>query len=179
MEQKTLLLFCCLLLLPSTVLARLGETERENQVRYGEPLKDDHSSPLLNNTVNKTYHYQGWKIRVGYINGHAVRIAYSKLPKANESQFLKDDEIAAVMEAETHGGRWTKLKSGSLLFPRGKSGNTLYDTAPLRWSNTNKSIAYCATGRFVLFIEAPDAAIWEQALENEKEVKRRASIPKF
>ncbi|MDY0390359.1 MAG: hypothetical protein RBQ88_05475 [Desulfobulbus oligotrophicus] len=135
-------------------------------------------SSLLRSALNEAYHYQGWKIRVGYLNGRAVRIAYSRLPQKNVSPQLKDDEIAAVLEAESHGGHWKQLKPASL-FSVKNSGNKIFDHAPFRWSNNNKCIAYCPMGRMIIYIESPEAVMWEQSIENEKEVKRKENIPRF
>jgi hypothetical protein len=164
---------------PSIAFARLGETEQQDIARYGVPIKDhDAISPILNNAVTKTYRYQGWKIRAGYLNGHAVKISYSKLSQPNVSPQLKDDEITAVLNAETHGGKWEKLKPASLFSQKG-SGDKLFDYAQLRWGNTNKNIAYIPLGGMILYIETPVAIMWEQSLENQKEVKRKENIPQF
>ena len=173
------LLFLSSLIFPTIALARLGESIETNQARYGSPMKNiqDKRFPILKNAVNKTYHYQGWQIRVGYINDHAVRMFYAKLPKSGETQVLKADEIEAVLKAELHGGKWKKLRAATL-FSRKNSGNRFFDHAHLRWVNTNKCLAY-STNRMNLYVDAPEAIIWEQALINEKEVQRKENIPKF
>jgi hypothetical protein len=77
MSHRCLLLIA-FLILPSISFARLGETEEKNQSRYGQPVKNIHdtTAPILKRARNKTYHYQGWQIRIGYVNGHAVRMFY-------------------------------------------------------------------------------------------------------
>jgi len=174
-----LILISTLLITPAIASARLGEYQKDNQARYGNAVKENFTvSPLLRSALNEAYHYQGWKIQVGYMNGRAVRIAYSKLPQKNVSPQLKDDEIAAVLEAESHGGQWKQLKPASL-FSVKNSGNKTFDHAQLRWSNNNKCIAYCPLGRMIVYIESPEAVMWEQSIENEKEVKRKENIPRF
>lgn len=176
----SLVIFLCW---SSVAFARLGESVVENQARYGNPVKDHRNttSPLLKSAENKTYHYQGWQIRIGYINGQAVRMFYGKLPKKGGSQVLKPDEFQAILKAESHGGTWKDLGRSSLLGialrPK-KSGNRLFDHARLRWVNSNNCIAY-STNRMGLYVESPEAVIWEQALANEKDVKRKESIPQF
>lgn len=168
-----------LLIIPAIASARLGESQRDNQARYGNLVKDNYTiSPFLRGAINETYHFQGWNIKVGYLNGRAVRIAYSKLPQKDVSPQMKDDEIAAVLQAESHGGQWKQMKPASL-FSLKNSGNKRFDHAPIRWSNTNKCIAYCPLGRMIIYIESPEASIWEQSIENEKEVIRKESIPRF
>lgn len=34
-------------------------------------------------------------------------------------------------------------------------------------------------GRMIIYIESPEAVMWEQSIENEKEVKRKENIPRF
>ncbi len=157
----------------------MGESVEGNQTRYGSPVKNSHDirSPILESAVNKTYHYQGWRIRVGYINDHAVRMLYAKLPKSSGTQILKADEIEAVLKAERNGGKWQKLRAATL-FSRKNSGNKSFDHAHLRWINTNKCLAY-STNRMNLYVDAPEAIIWEQSFKNEKEVQRKENIPKF
>jgi hypothetical protein len=91
---------------------------------------------------------------------------------------LKDDEIAAVLNAETHGGKLEKLQPASL-FSRKGSGDKLFDYPQLRGVNTNKNIAYTPLGGMILYLETPVAIMWEQSLENQKEVKRKEYIPQF
>jgi hypothetical protein len=173
------LFFLLILVFPSITLARLGETEQDNRARYGNSVKESSMLlTILKNAENKTYHFQGWKIRVGYLNGHAVRIAYSKLPKPNETPQLREDEIEAVLNAEAHEGQWKKLRAASL-FSIKNSGNKMFDHAPFRWINTNKCIAYSPIGRMIIYIESQEAIVWEQAMEIEREVKRKESIPQF
>jgi hypothetical protein len=173
------LLFLSSLVLSPMAFARLGETIETNQARYGNPVKNirDTISPILKAATNKTYHYQGWQIRIGYINDHAVRMFYARLPKSGETQVLKPDEIEAILKAELHGGKWKKMRAGTL-FSRTNSGNSSFDHAHLRWVNTNKCLAY-STNRMNLYVEASEAIIWEQSLKNEKEVQRKENIPKF
>jgi hypothetical protein len=173
------LLFFLSLVFSSIAHARLGESVEENRARYGSPVENsyDTRSPILKSAANKTYHYQGWQIRIGYINDHAVRMYYAKLPKTGETQLLKADEIKAVLKAELHGGKWKKLPAATL-FSRKNSGNKFFDNAHLRWENTNKCLAYSGN-RMNLYVDAPEAIIWEQALVNEKEVQRKENIPKF
>jgi hypothetical protein len=177
--RKGLFILLFLIAIPSLALGRLGETEQQTLSRYGELLKNwDYLPPILNKAVTRSYKFQGWAIRVAYLNGHAVRIVYSKLSGPNVSPQLKDDEINAVLNAEVHGGEWKKIQPGTL-FGRKESGNKLFDFAIHRWVNTNKNIAYIPLAGLSLYVETPIAAMWEQTLENDKEVKRKESIPNF
>lgn len=179
MPYRTVLLVI-FLLLPSLAIARIGETEAKNQSRYGRPVKDfrNTNSPILKGAENKTYHYQGWQIRVAYLDRVAVRMMYGKLPKPGTTQQLKMDEIEAVLQAEAHGGQWKKLKPASLFSPK-NSGNKTFDHAQLRWMNTNKMMAYCPLGNFSLYVESLNATQWEKARTAKKEQQRKNAIPRF
>ena len=83
-----------------------------------------------------------------------------------------------LVQAEAHGGKLKKLKPASL-FSTKNSDNKKFDHAQLRWINTNKSIAYCTLGNMGIYIDTPEAIIWENAMANEKEVIRKESTPKF
>ena len=135
-------------------------------------------TPILKNAVSKTYHYQGWKIRAGYLDGTAVRVSYGKMTQAETPAQLKDDEIAAILNAKAHGGKWEKIPAMSLLNQK-RTGNNLFDGSQRRWVNTNGSIAYVLLGNKTIFVESPDAGKWEQRQERAKEEQRKGSIPKF
>ena len=159
--------------------ARVGDSEQQDAERYGPPVKaQDSLTPILKNGVSKTYHYQGWKIRVGYLDGTAVRVSYAKMTQPETPAHLKDDEIDAILNAEAHGGKWEKIPAMSLLNQK-RTGNNLFDGSQRRWVNTNGSIAYVLLGNKTIFVESPDAGKWEQRQERAKEEQRKGSIPKF
>jgi hypothetical protein len=88
-----------------------------------------------------------------------------------------------------------KVKAGSVLFGsntgnkvfdgfksifHGKpTGNRDFDTAPRRWVNTRNLIAYIPAGSLRMIVEAPEAIMWENAIKQGKEEKRKESVPKF
>ena len=99
--------------LAAGALARVGETEDENDDRYGLPKRQfdllDKNFPLLrgDGTRTKSYLYEAWRIRVGYLNGMAVRIEYWRNPKPQGPNIpLTDYEKTAILEAENAGGQW-------------------------------------------------------------------------
>jgi hypothetical protein len=178
--RKIILVLFIAIGFPSISFARLGETVQQNIARYGNPVKDynDTVSPILRNADTKPYNFKGWKIRAGYLEGHAVRITYSKLSQGDRSLLLKEDEISAILNAESLEGKRKKLPPRSF-FNSDKSGNILFDSALIRWINTNNSIAYILIGNSTLYVETPAATKWDQSLERQKEIKRKESIPKF
>ena len=149
--------------------ARIGETEAECQQRYGKPVNQAMADmmPILNGAVNHSYSYQGWNIRVAFVNGKAVRVYYSKLSAPME---IKADEVKAILEGEANGGKWEeKLKL--------TWNGTLFAKA---WLNTNGSIGHFEGICNILFIvDTPDAQAFFKAKKEADEQKRKGAIPKF
>lgn len=96
--------------LATCAFARLGENEDQNEDRYGLPKRQfdllDKNFPLIRGegTRTKTYLFETWRIRVGYLNGIAVRIEYWR--NQDSDPLLKDFEKAAILDAESLGGTW-------------------------------------------------------------------------
>ena len=112
---KPLFLFTILvlpLLYPSSSIARLGETEIQCEDRYGFAKKDfaanDKIFPLIkgDGTITRTYLFQGWKIRVGFLDGLAVREEYYKVGGPGRSVLIADYEATAVLDGEKGTGAW-------------------------------------------------------------------------
>ena len=164
----------------SVSYARLGDTEQQDSERYGPASvsAQDRLTPIIKNAPSKTYLYQGWKIRAGYLDGIAVRVCYSKISKPENTSELKNDEIEAILKAESHDGRWEKVKPMSLL-NQNKTGNSYFDGSQHRWLNTNGSMAYILLGNRTFFVESPEAGKWERNQKNKIEDQRKANIPKF
>jgi len=171
-------LLIALLAMPDLVLARLGETELESQKRYGVPVdtKTDTRYPVLAGAVNHVYNYEGWRLRVAFLNGRAVRIVYSKKSGAPGAPGLKDDEIQAVLAGEAGGGQWTKASSVGIN-PLKSFATSI--TRPHSWANSNGRTAYINTGCTTITVETADAEAFTQAQQAEKERQRKANIPNF
>ncbi len=93
--------------------ARLGETEEQSQSRYGAPdagLIGANDQPLLSGAKELAYNYQGWRVRVAFLNGSAARIEYAKIPDASGLKKLTDPEVQAVLEAEKGNFNWREEK---------------------------------------------------------------------
>ena len=180
MVSRILIFFIFIFFTTSSSYARLGETEQESSKRYGNPVKNtaDTVLPILKNTVNRTYDYQGWRTRSAFINGHAVRIAYSKLTKPKTTLFINSDETDAILSAEAHGGKWEKGKRKFALSLSGLAKNLALGNK-IWWTHSKGLKAHMKIGNLVLFVESPEASIWEQAIVNEEKVKEKESIPQF
>ncbi|MBU0713832.1 MAG: hypothetical protein KJ964_00570 [Verrucomicrobia bacterium] len=171
-QHLVLVVIAAIALNPICGLARLDETEAQCEQRYGKPQNSlsDKSFPILSGAVNRIYQYQGWCIRIAFIDGKAVIISYSKSAKAAGGITIRNDEVKAILDAEGNGGEW----KGSRNFNLFKPGH------PKKWSNTNGSIAYLVgITRAVLVVESPKVEELNKAQAQTTEEPRKESIPKF
>jgi hypothetical protein len=94
--------------------ARLGETEAQCQARYGAPAPDllaPTDKPLLPGAEKETvFNFDGWRVRVAFLNGKAVRMEYAKLPEAGALKKLSEAEVQAILEAQKGSFRWREEK---------------------------------------------------------------------
>lgn len=165
------------ILLTLAASARLNETEAQSLRRYGPPLKTaaalDRHSPVLKGAVNRTYDYKGWRIRVAFLKGKAVRLSYSKHSQPDSSPKMQPDEAAAVLKGESGGGTWK---------PQGKPLNPTKALAEVltgyeKWINSNGNLA-CIRG-MSLVVETPAAEAFIQKRVAEIERDRKVRIPEF
>ncbi len=180
-HYKLILFVLALLLSSATSQAQLGETEQESIKRYGNVTPDpppNISELLLPNAINRTYLYQGWRIQTSFLNNHTVRIRYSKLPKKNVSQVLHKDEIATILKVEAHGGNWKKIAKKSFLIPHTQT-NVRWQRAQTRFVNTNGCRAYLTAGYMNLYVDAPEAVLWEETTAADQAQQQKENIPSF
>lgn len=83
----------------SSAFARLGETEKEIEARYGKALGTV-SRP--NEPLQKVYSSAGFDILVGYIDGRSGQEVFFKKSKSAFS----DAEIQTLLDANSGGGKW-------------------------------------------------------------------------
>jgi len=167
--------------------ARLGENETQCNGRYGTPLTDKYATkankekPLLPVGYTKSYNYQGWVVRVGYLvfNGPAIKMTFRK--KAGGQ--IKDDELTAILTANTpEGMKWERgvytnspLKGASAVI--GNIGSNVMGAAA--WKRTDGVVAILEPLKQELTLESPAALeILSKAKEN-AEAQRKAAIPAF
>lgn len=64
--------------------------------------------PLITSigAITRTYLYQGWRIRVGFLDGIAVREEYWKVTAPGRSATIADYEATAILDAEKGTGIW-------------------------------------------------------------------------
>jgi hypothetical protein len=161
--------------------ARLDESEAESAQRYGAPMKtlEDplHYTPLFDGAICHTYQFQGWTIRVAFINDRAVRITYSKIITKDVKPAIQDDELQAILAGEAGGGQWRKVAPSS-----GGGFQQAMLAAVLQskeFVNTNGNHAQMDNPFYNLTLETPMAKAFIQARAAAKERQRQNTIPKF
>jgi hypothetical protein len=102
--MKTSLLLIALMF-STPAFARIGETEAQIEVRYGEPR----ASKRENGLVNRAYTSRGFDILVSFEKGISCGEEYQKNPPTP----LLDDDIAALLGANSGGGKWHQVPDSS------------------------------------------------------------------
>src|SRR4051812_20172750 len=84
--------------------ARLGETEGQSQVRYGQPREDLRSpqdKPLVAGSIEKQYGFEGFRVRAAFAEGRCIAIEYAHIPENSIPKQFSDDEVRAILAAES------------------------------------------------------------------------------
>ena len=162
------------------VSARLGETEDQSQLRYGEPLKKTEDvfryQPIRDGAVNRTYKFQSWWVRAAYVEGRTVRIAYMKMSKPDGNPSIQDDELQAVLASEAVVGTW-QARSNPVIHPAQFLAKTVVHLPT--WVDTNGNTARLDATRLQLVLESPAAADFTAARDVEEELHRKSNTAKF
>ncbi len=150
-------------------------------MRYGASaagIVGNDEKPLLAGAKEAAYNFQGWRIRVAFVNGAAIREEYAKIPDAAGLKPLSDAELQAVLAAEKGAYMWREAK------PRlGNAGLNALKTAleGRTWERSDR-----ATAKFklnlVLVIETHDAELVEKKLAKDPSKADPAAgavLPKF
>jgi len=93
-----------------TAQARLGDNEVACATRYNHgqdvaSISTDRHYPLLTgiHTTNKTYQYQGWVIRIGFMRGIAHRLQYRHQETMRK---ITEEEVNAILDANGGLSAW-------------------------------------------------------------------------
>ena len=146
--------------------ARLGESAIQCSDRYG-PAKTDQVTlmlekmyPILEGAIQRTFQYQGWKIRAAFLelNGPAVRIDYQKLLTAGTLPQVQDYELAAILKGET-GERlaWVQTSYDNPNSPnhgiaKAFEGVLLGGIGAKAWRRTDGAIAQLMPGGMIVLL---------------------------
>lgn len=110
MKCGLLLLLC---LLPSTILARLGETETQLVARFGPAVSRTKEITIAQGKfiefgVKLTFQQNDWRISCAIVEGRSARETYSHSGDWTENQF------ATVLTANAQGTRWTDISKDQM-----------------------------------------------------------------
>jgi hypothetical protein len=156
-------------------VARLGETVAECEKRYGagevfetETMDQALSHmgrrvSLITGAPHKLYNFQGWLIKVAFVDGVSVAEQYTKDSTRSKIR-ITDAELAVILDANKGDGAWAKEEDG----------NT--------WIRTDKTIAEIATTdsiRTGLKLTTPAAIVADAKGKNQKLESEKAKVPKF
>lgn len=182
MKVKLILCFCIvsLFVAADVGMARLGESAAESVKRYGPLVIEGFVQmiPLHEDALEMRYHYRGWRIRAAYVEDSTIIIFYSKLAPGNSSEgILADDEIEAILRAESQGNAWQKVARGTKL-TTSKKYQTIFDSATRLWKNPNGSVAWTSSNFGISLISSEGLAFDLDQLKL-KEEKRKKNIPEF
>ena len=157
------------LLVPTMAAARLGETIRECDARYGKPTKVEAGS-VFANSLERTYVKGGFTIEVLFVNGRAERISY-----LHPSAFA-DEQITKLLTNNAQGEVWTATPNGSSNV-YGSWGTPKGATAeyfkPTPWEARTSS-QYCLK----ISSKAFGRLVKESETEKENQAKRKAEAAK-
>lgn len=170
-----------LLALSPIANARIGETESECNSRYGTPKQ---VAEIVPGCPTNEYDYHGFKIKIAFpgFNNPAIKMVFTK----PLGPFLKDDEIAAILSANTkEGTEWKRVLSESevakKMDPVTRLGTALLtETMGGRsWVRSDGVTAELQIQKMDLTITTPEAVSREKRAKDEAEAKRKAAIPNF
>lgn len=189
--MKIFILFVLSLLVQFTCVrpafARLGEDEVQCEERYGfakkEFVANDKVFPLIKGVgaTTRTYLYQGWRIRVGFLDGVAVREEYWKVTGPGRSATIADYEYAAILEGEKVTGAWLprgiKLTVNIPKMLQDHLMNTLVGTTWVR--GDGNATATLDNVHLHMSFESLAAVQHDEEIKRSNEEKQRASVPAF
>lgn len=95
--------------LVATASARIGEDQAQMTKRYGVPREDrGNKNATVKANCTKTYDAQGWTLETHFADGAADAIVYRR----NDGKPMQAPEIQSILDAESGGGKWTKVREG-------------------------------------------------------------------
>ena len=93
--------------------ARLGETEAQSSARYGASRPEfigPEEKALLEGAKQHVYYFEGWRIRVAFLDDVAVRMEYIHIPDQAQPQKITEKEVETILEAEKGKFNWREIK---------------------------------------------------------------------
>ena len=162
------------ILCTASAYARLGETEEQSRIRYGEAVEGlvgPNDKPLISGAKELAYNFQGWRIRAAFANGVTHKIEYVKIPDGGTLKPVTDEEVQALLEAEKGTYKWREQK------PRtGNDGlDKLKETFDGKiWERSDHADAKLVM-KLILVVQSRDAEKLEKELA--KKAGKAAPVP--
>ncbi|MCB1277025.1 hypothetical protein [Prosthecobacter sp.] len=180
-------IFFCLIawmgFLPSWGHARLDDTERRCVERYGSAERPKQRvimpEPLVSGATESTYHFQGWALRVAFLDGKVVAQEYQKELPHPSGKTIKAEELQAILEAEQSGGAWERSATHPL---KADKPEMIIGTALLggmHWKRSDGAGATLTPMAYTIVFYSREGIQAALRAEAAKEQKRRKSMPKF
>lgn len=171
-----------LLLSHLTAEARLGETENQCNARYGTPKR---VAEIVPGCSTNEYDYHGFKVRVAfaYFNGPAIKMTFGK----PLGPFLKDDEIEAILKANTEDGmEWKRAvhenEASKKLDPFTRIIGALFVNPAFgmkAWIRSDGAVAELQPQKLGLILHTQESFAREKKAKEDAEAQRKAAIPNF
>lgn len=165
---------------PGLAHARINETPSEAKARYGAPVYESSvvMLPLLQGTKELRYHHNGWRIRSAFINNKTAIISYMKLARqSTPDAVLQNDEIQAILKAESGGYQWMKVKRGKKLTNSKKyQGN--FNSSSRVWKRGDGAVAW-VSGNSAMNVISREGLNFEIQSHVQREEQRKESVTDF
>jgi len=150
--------------------ARVGESVKQNEARYGGTGKDldDAKRMILPNARNIVYYHGDWIITTAIVNDMTLRIQYEKAgvgPSPSRARLTKED-VKEILDAEDAGG-WTVFNEQSRQTGKAYTGET---HPPPAMKSASGLIARYRV--FSVVVDHPQAARHEAGLLPQQPVRR-------
>ena len=146
----TPLFILLLVFAPTTLVARLGESNPELQRRFGRPLSTATGKVSLQGKLYDvgealTFRQDDWTIQATLVDGKSVREFYTKRGEWTESQ------VATVLTSNAQGLKWSEVTKGDRRLLRRWRRE---DGATAEWSINRMSVTHPAHVRAIKVLEA-------------------------
>lgn len=173
MRLIVLILLVCVL----NADARVGENMLQCAQRYGSPITNimDRTMPLLTGSgaSNVTYRYQGWLIRMAFVDGYACIADYQKEYKSDQPNDIAESEFQAILRAY-QPDPWSETKRTVELNPIKTLSSAMRSMGDgPSWKSQQGFIAYRRPGgRTVRIINPKAVEAFEERTKKAFEAKR-------
>ena len=164
------LVAACLLGAVCAAQARVGESVKQSEVRYGGAGTelDDAEHMILANARNIVYYHGDWIITAASVNDVTLRIRYEKAAFENSRTLLSKEDVQEILDAEDAEG-WTVFNERTRRAGKAYTGES--HPPPMLKSASGLTARYRV---FSVVVDNPQAARHEAGLLPQQPVRRPA-----